>query len=132
MIHIDYKDSRPLYEQISNKIGVLILHGVFEADSQLPSVRNLAIELAINPNTIQKAYADLERKGYIYSVKGKGNFVSDTAKIQEEKKLDIIEKIKELIKEANELGIGIEEMQSVLLQSYSLADKASQEQQHNN
>ena len=99
MIHIDYKDSRPLYEQISNKLGTLILHGVFEPDSQLPSVRNLAVELAINPNTIQKAYADLERKGYTYSVKGKGNFVSDTSKIQEEKKMELIEKLKVLIKE---------------------------------
>lgn len=119
MIHIDYKDSRPLYEQISNKLATLILHGVFEPDSQLPSVRNLAVELAINPNTIQKAYADLERKGYTYSVKGKGNFVSDTSKIQEEKKMEVMEKLKSLLKEASELGIGLEEMEQLLKQSYS-------------
>ena len=118
MIHIDYKDSRPLYEQISNKLGELILHGVFEADSQLPSVRNLAIELAINPNTIQKAYADLERKGYIYSVKGKGNFVADTKKIQEEKKMDVMEKIKALFREALQLGISFEEIEETMKQLY--------------
>ncbi|SET02666.1 GntR family transcriptional regulator [[Clostridium] polysaccharolyticum] len=122
MIHIDYKDSRPLYEQISSKLSVLILHGVFEPDSQLPSVRNLAVELAINPNTIQKAYADLERKGYIYSVKGKGNFVSDTSKIQEEKKMELIEKFKALVKEASELGVGIEDIKQVLEQYYPIAN----------
>ena len=111
-----------MYEQISNKLGTLILHGVFEPDSQLPSVRNLAVELAINPNTIQKAYADLERKGYTYSVKGKGNFVSDTSKIQEEKKMELIEKLKVLIKEASELGIGLEEMEQLLKQSYPEAN----------
>lgn len=118
MIHIDYKDSRPLYEQISSKLSNLILHGVFEPDSKLPSVRNLAIELAINPNTIQKAYADLERKGYIYSVKGKGNFVSDISKVQEEKKMELMEEIRNLIVEARGLGIGLEEMKQVLEQSY--------------
>lgn len=118
MIHIDYKDSRPLYEQISSKLGELILHGVFEADSQLPSVRNLAIELAINPNTIQKAYADLERKGYIYSVKGKGNFVADTKKIQEEKKMDVMEKIKALFQEALQLGISFDEIEETMKQLY--------------
>lgn len=118
MIHIDYKDSRPLYEQISSKLGELILHGVFEADSQLPSVRNLAIELAINPNTIQKAYADLERKGYIYSVKGKGNFVADTKRIQEEKKMDVMEKIKALFQEALQLGISFDEIEDTMKQLY--------------
>lgn len=121
MIHIDYKDSRPLYEQISSKIGELILYGVFEADSQLPSVRNLAIELAINPNTIQKAYGDLERKGYIYSVKGKGNFVSDTKKIQEEKKMDVMDKMKDLFQEALQLGISLEEIENTIKQLYDTA-----------
>ena len=127
MIYIDYKDSRPLYEQISSKLSELILHGIFEADSQLPSVRNLAMELAINPNTIQKAYADLERKGYIYSVKGKGNFVSDTKMLQEERKMDIIKQMQELILEAKRLGIGLEEMKAVMEQSYGIVDNATGE-----
>lgn len=118
MIHIDYKDSRPIYEQISDKLSELILYGILEADTQLPSVRNLAMELAINPNTIQKAYADLERKGYTYSVKGKGNFVSKTEALQKEKKMDIIKKIKELMTEAKKLGINMEEIKEVIEQSY--------------
>lgn len=118
MIHIDYKDSRPIYEQISDKLSELILYGILEADTQLPSVRNLAMELAINPNTIQKAYADLERKGYTYSVKGKGNFVSKTEALQKEKKMDIIKKMKELMTEAKKLGIDMEEIKEVIEQSY--------------
>ena len=76
MIIIDYKDTRPIYEQIVEKFKLLILKGGMQPDEQMPSVRNLAIELSINPNTIQKAYAELERQGFIYTVKGRGNFVS--------------------------------------------------------
>ena len=74
MILIDYKDRRPLYEQIVEKLSDLMVRGILEQDSQLPSVRSLATELSMNPNTIQRAYAELERQGYIYSVKG--SFVS--------------------------------------------------------
>ena len=76
MIVIDYKDTSPIYEQIVDKLQTLIIKGVFEPDSQMPSVRSLAMELSINPNTIQKSYAELERRGFIYTVKGRGNFVS--------------------------------------------------------
>ena len=74
MILIDYKDRRPLYEQIVEKLSDLMVRGILEQDSQLPSVRSLATELSMNPNTIQRAYAELERQGYIYSVKGQGQF----------------------------------------------------------
>ena len=73
MIFIDYNDKRPIYEQVTEKIQTLILNGVLESDSKLPSVRSLAMELSINPNTIQRAYSELEREGFIYSVKGRGN-----------------------------------------------------------
>lgn len=75
MIIIDYSDKRPIYEQIAERFQTLIINGIMEADEQLPSVRMLAVELSINPNTIQRAYAELERDGFIYSVKGRGNFV---------------------------------------------------------
>ncbi len=79
MILIDYTDRRPIYEQAAEKIAELIMKGALPAQSQLPSVRSLAMELSINPNTIQRAYQELERKGYIYSVPGKGSFVSGKA-----------------------------------------------------
>ncbi|MCI9167385.1 MAG: GntR family transcriptional regulator [Dorea sp.] len=75
MILIDYNDKRPIYEQIAGRFQALIISGVMEADEKLPSVRTLAVELSINPNTIQRAYGELEKDGFIYTVKGKGNFV---------------------------------------------------------
>ncbi|MGE5396845.1 MAG: GntR family transcriptional regulator [Chitinophagales bacterium] len=66
----------PIYEQVVERIKELIIQKVLKPDEQLPSVRVLASQLTINPNTIQKAYNELENQGYIYSVKGKGNFVS--------------------------------------------------------
>ena len=77
MIVLDYRDRRPLYEQVTEKLEELMFSGVLPPDSRLPSVRSMATELSINPNTIQRAYAELERQGYIYSIQGKGSFVSD-------------------------------------------------------
>ena len=110
MIIIDYKDTRPIYEQIVEKMQTLILIGVLPNDSKLPSVRNLAIELSINPNTIQKAYAELERRGFLYTVKGRGNFVHYQDVLLDEKKAQLVDKIKQIIKEAEELGIKKEEL----------------------
>ncbi|MBC5743663.1 GntR family transcriptional regulator [Lachnospiraceae bacterium MD308] len=75
MIIIDYNDKRPIYEQIIERFQTLIINGVMETDEKLPSVRTLAVELSINPNTIQRAYTELEKDGFIYTVKGRGNFV---------------------------------------------------------
>ena len=71
MIVLDYQDRRPLYEQITEKLQMLIIKGVLKENEQMPSVRNLAMELSINPNTIQRAYGLLEQQGYIYPIKGR-------------------------------------------------------------
>ena len=76
MIVLDYRDSRPLYQQVKDSLRRMMLTGLLEPDEKLPSVRSLATQLAINPNTIQRAYAELETEGYIYSVTGRGSFVS--------------------------------------------------------
>ena len=76
MLHLDFGDHRPLYEQIKDKLKQHIISGVLKENEKLPSVRELASSLTINPNTIQKAYKDLESEGYIYSQKAKGSFVS--------------------------------------------------------
>jgi GntR family transcriptional regulator len=76
MIVLDYRDSRPLYQQVKDSLRRMMLTGLLEPDEKLPSVRALATQLAINPNTIQRAYAELEAEGYIYSVAGRGSFVS--------------------------------------------------------
>ena len=85
MIVIDYQNRKPIYEQIVERFQMLIVKGILEADSQMPSVRTLASELSINPNTIQKAYTILEQQGYIYPVKGRGNFVSGNQTLKEKK-----------------------------------------------
>ena len=76
MIVLDYRDSRPLYQQVKDSLRRMMLTGLLEPDEKLPSVRSLATQLAINPTTIQRAYAELEAEGYIYSVAGRGSFVS--------------------------------------------------------
>lgn len=76
MITLDYADKRPIYEQVKEKFKELIISGILKGHDKIPSVRELASHLAINPNTIQKAYHELEKEGYIYSVAAKGNYVS--------------------------------------------------------
>lgn len=77
MIKLDYKNDKPLHEQISQGIKDLIICGALEKDERLPSVRDLSVELTVNPNTVQKAYKNLEMEGIIYSIRGCGNFVSE-------------------------------------------------------
>lgn len=86
MVVIDYQNRKPIYEQIVERFQMLIVKGILEPDSQMPSVRALATELSINPNTIQKAYAVLEQEGYIYPIKGRGNFVSGNQALVNKKK----------------------------------------------
>ncbi|MDD6192663.1 MAG: GntR family transcriptional regulator [Lachnospiraceae bacterium] len=105
MAFIDYQDGTPIYEQIVNQFKNRIVKGVLSADEKLPSVRGLAMELSINPNTIQRAYTELERQGYIYSVKGRGNFVSGKGNLREQKQMEILERLEALVTEAEEAGI---------------------------
>ena len=77
MIGLNYRDSRPIYEQIKDNYKRLILSGGIPAGDKLPSVRELASQLAINPNTIQRAYRELESEGFIYTVPGKGSFAGE-------------------------------------------------------
>jgi len=83
MISINYRDSRPIYEQIKSEFRRLILTGALAAGSRLPSIRELASELAINPNTIQRAYHELEAEGTILSIAGKGSFVAERQQLDE-------------------------------------------------
>ena len=110
MIVIDYKDSRPIYEQVVDKFRLLILNGVLGANDKMPSVRTLAMELSINPNTIQRAYMELERQGYIYTVKGRGNFVSDTNTFKGEYKEELFKKLDEICDTAVNAGITEKEL----------------------
>lgn len=106
MFGINYRDSRPIYEQIVDEVEQMVVHGVLLADSQLPSVRQMASELSINPNTIQRAYSELESRGVIYSVKGKGNFVSPNGTMLRERRMeDIRTQFLALLETAKKIGI---------------------------
>lgn len=105
MIMIDYHDKRPIYEQVIERFQMLILNGALEPDEQLPSVRSLAVDLSINPNTIQKAYGELERRGLIYSIRGRGNFVSSQKDVVKEQQELLLEDLKVQLKICKESGI---------------------------
>ena len=105
MIVIDYHDKRPIYEQVIERFQMLILNGALEPDEQLPSVRSLAVDLSINPNTIQRAFGELERRGLIYSIKGRGNFVSAQKDVVKEQQELLLEDLKTQLKTCKECGI---------------------------
>ena len=105
MIVLDYRDRRPLYEQVAERLQEMMFNGVLPQDAQLPSVRSLATDLSINPNTIQRAYAELERRGFIYSVKGRGSFVSDTSSIRALKVSELRKELGGWLGEARNAGV---------------------------
>ena len=123
MIILDYKDRRPIYEQVAEKLEELMLLGVLGENEPLPSVRSLAMELSINPNTIQRAYAELESQGYIYTVKGKGSFVAENSVMKEKRKKDLLIQVSEVIDEAIRLGISGEEIKNMVEIQYQAAEK---------
>ena len=108
MIVLDYRDRRPLYEQVAERLQEMMFNGVLPQDAQLPSVRSLATDLSINLNTIQRAYAELERQGFIYSIKGKGSFVADTGRMKAGRIREWERSFDGLVEEAGQLGIGCE------------------------
>lgn len=100
MFDIDVKSRMPIYEQITENVKRLIIQGVLLPEEKLPSVRSLAQELTINPNTIQKAYRELEREGYLISRPGKGSFVNDmTETMNREHIKTLTAEVERLIKE---------------------------------
>ena len=93
MISINYRDSKPIYLQIKDALRRHILTGTLPAGSKLPSVRSLASSLAINPNTIQRAYRELEAEGYILSIAGKGSFAADAGQLQTPEQQEYLERL---------------------------------------
>ena len=109
MIALDYRDRRPLYEQIIERFQDLMYQEVLKENEKLPSVRSLAMELSINPNTIQRAYTELERQGFIYSVKGKGSFVADSGRLRRERLREWEREFDRLAEEGFQIGLSAED-----------------------
>ena len=114
MISLNYRDSRPIYEQIKDGLRKLIVTGALRTGEKLPSVRALATQLSINPNTIQRAYNDLEGEGYIYSVPGKGSFAAGNTGADEARRKELTEKLRELAAELKYLGVTGEELAALV------------------
>ena len=118
MIVLDYRDPRPIYEQIVQKMADLILAGVLAEGEQLPSVRSLASDLSINPNTIQRAYAELERRGYTYSVKGRGSFAAGGAVLREQRKTEALSRLHAALEDAEKAGVSREEAAGIVAEIF--------------
>ena len=115
MFDLDWRSRKPIYEQLVEKIKTHIINDVWKNDEQLPSVRALAEQLTINPNTIQKAYRELETQGYIYSIKGKGSYVNSVPDIEKaEKRMKIKSELTRLIAEGLYLGLTFNELYQLL------------------
>ncbi len=110
LISINYRDSRPIYEQIKDGLKHLMLAGAIKCDEKLPSVREMASRMSINPNTIQRAYRELEAEGYIYSISGRGSFASGRSELDEKKLKELKEKLKDTVTQLVMLGVGNEEI----------------------
>lgn len=99
MIQLNYRDSKPIYEQIKDGLKRLIITSAIAPDEKMPSVRELASQLAINPNTIAKAIRELEQEGYIYTITGRGSFAADRKDISAGRNDQLLKKFDEIVKE---------------------------------
>ncbi|WP_163528168.1 GntR family transcriptional regulator [Halobacillus ihumii] len=115
MFELDIRSRKPIYEQLVEKLKHLIINDILQEDEKLPSVRELAQQLTINPNTIQKAYRELETQGYTYSVKGKGSFVNPASPFKDKQKLgEVRAELKKLFAEAIYLGMTVQDIKALV------------------
>ena len=104
-VNINYRDPRPIYEQVRDGLRTLIVSGALAGGEKLPSVRELAGQLAINPNTIQRAYRELEQEGYLYSVPGKGSFAAERIEVDTQRRDELLRRFDETVRELRFLGV---------------------------
>lgn len=110
MIAINYRDPRPIYEQVKFGLRRLILTGILHPNDKMPSVRELSAQLAINPNTVQRAYRELEAEGYIYSVPGKGSFVAADKHVDQTRIDTLLKQLDEAVTELSYMGYSKEDL----------------------
>ncbi len=110
MIQLNYRDPRPIYEQVKDGIRKLAYSGVLGPDDKLPSVRELATKLAINPNTISRAYKELEQEGFIYTLTGKGTFINQEFDLYDSRKEELLKQFENVTKELLEISVSSQEL----------------------
>ena len=118
MITLNYRDARPIYEQICDGLRRLILTGGIADGEKLPSVRALASQLAINPNTVQRAYDKLEADGYCVSVPGKGSFAAGHQEADDVRRSELLSQIREIAAELKYLGATPEELAAIVKEAF--------------
>ena len=116
MLQLNYRDPRPIYEQVKSEFRRLILSGALPRGEKLPSVRELAGSLAINPNTIQRAYRELEAEGCIISMPGKGSFVADAADIARQKRQAAEQALRQALADLRALGCSAKDLDALYAQ----------------
>jgi len=118
MLSLNDKDPRPIYEQVRDALRLHILGGTIAPEEKLPSVRELAASLAINPNTIQRAYRELESEGLIYTMAGKGAFASSDGSAAARRKEMLLEKLRQDMTELKLLKASRQELEQALMAAY--------------
>ena len=120
MIQLNYRDPRPIYEQVKDGIRKLAYSGVLGPDEKLPSVRELAMKLAINPNTISRAYKELEQEGFLYTVTGKGTFINQEYDLNDSRKQELWQQFEKAAKGLMDLSVSEEEMKERVNRMYGI------------
>ena len=110
MIKLNYKEARPLYEQIKESIRKMVISNALLADEKLPSVREMASQLAVNPNAIERAYQELEQDGYVYRRKDEGTFVAKENRVNEMRRRELMQKFDLVVRELSELSVSSNEL----------------------
>lgn len=114
MISLNFRDSRPIYEQLCQSLQQMILSGAIAPEDRLPSVRELSAELAINPNTIMRAYRELESAGYIYTIPGKGSFAAPLDEVHDETKMRLLAQLRASARALLQLGLTAPELAAAI------------------
>ncbi|MBQ6844636.1 MAG: GntR family transcriptional regulator [Agathobacter sp.] len=110
MIQINYRDPRPIYEQVKDGIRKLAYSGMIGPDEKLPSVRELASKLAINPNTISKAYKELEQEGFLYTITGRGTFINQDFDLNDRRKRELFQQFDKVVNELFDSSVSTTEL----------------------
>ncbi len=128
MIELNYRDNRPIYEQVKDSLRKMMLTGAIAPGEKLPSVRQMAASLAVNPNTIQRAVEALEREGYVCTVQGKGSFATGAGSADERRRETLLTKLDVLFGELRLLGVTAEEISQRYAAGQDTAEKKEDEE----
>jgi len=133
MIKVETSSFIPIYEQIKKEFKKEIFMRNLKTNDPLPSIRDLATELLINPNTVARAYRELEKEGFIYARKGKGCYVSDDSKkfMIEERKSILTQSFDEMIQEAKKFGLNLEEIEKLFEERLDVSKQVREKGDHN-